>query len=57
MSVLFLTHARYLDHVAGARHPERPARLEAVLEGVRRADVADALITVVPGRRLESSWS
>jgi acetoin utilization deacetylase AcuC-like enzyme len=48
VSVLFLTHARYLDHVAGARHPERPARLEAVLEGVRRADVADALITTEP---------
>jgi acetoin utilization deacetylase AcuC-like enzyme len=45
---MFLTHARYLDHVAGARHPERPARLEAVLEGVQRADLADALITVEP---------
>jgi acetoin utilization deacetylase AcuC-like enzyme len=48
VSVLFLTHARYLDHVAGARHPERPARLEAVLEGVHRSDVADALITTEP---------
>jgi acetoin utilization deacetylase AcuC-like enzyme len=48
MSVLFLTHAHYLDHVAGSRHPERPARLDAVLEGVRRADVADALTMVEP---------
>ncbi|HEX2384717.1 MAG TPA: histone deacetylase [Acidimicrobiales bacterium] len=48
MSVLFLTHARYLDHVAGARHPERPARLEAVFEGVRRAGVGDALVAIDP---------
>ena len=48
VSVLFLTHARYLDHVAGARHPERPARLEAVFEGVRRADVGDALVAIDP---------
>src|SRR5262245_17853713 len=48
VSVLFLTHARYLDHVAGARHPERPARLEAVLEGVPRADLAGALIATEP---------
>ncbi len=48
MAVLFLTHSRYLDHVAGPRHPERPARLEAVLEGVRRADLADAIVSVDP---------
>ncbi|HEY2812931.1 MAG TPA: histone deacetylase [Acidimicrobiales bacterium] len=48
MSVLFLTHARYLDHVAGGHHPERPARLEAVLEGVRRADLGDAIVAVEP---------
>jgi acetoin utilization deacetylase AcuC-like enzyme len=48
MSVLFLTHAHYLDHVAGTRHPERPARLEAVLEGVRRADVGEALVPTEP---------
>jgi acetoin utilization deacetylase AcuC-like enzyme len=48
MSVLFVTHTHYLDHVAGPRHPERPARLEAVLEGVRRADLADALVAVEP---------
>jgi len=48
VSVLFLTHARYLDHLAGPRHPERPARLEAVLEGMRRAEVTEALVAVDP---------
>src|SRR4051812_45527105 len=46
MSILFVTHARYLDHVAGARHPERPARLEAVLKGLRRADLAEATVSI-----------
>ncbi len=31
------THTRCLDHDPGAGHPERPARLEAVLRGVRAA--------------------
>jgi acetoin utilization deacetylase AcuC-like enzyme len=48
VSVTFLTHARYLDHIPGARHPERPARLDAVLDGARRADLADALVATEP---------
>lgn len=48
MAVLFATSPRYLDHLAGIGHPERPARLEAVLAGARRAGVADALIPVEP---------
>ena len=50
VSVLFVTHPHYLDHVAGPRHPERPARLEAVLEGLRRADLTDAVIPIEPRR-------
>jgi acetoin utilization deacetylase AcuC-like enzyme len=42
------THERYLDHVAGRRHPERPARLDAVLDGVRRADLTDAVVPFEP---------
>ena len=40
VAVLFVTHPRFLDHDAGRGHPERPARLTAVLEGIdgRRAD-------------------
>jgi acetoin utilization deacetylase AcuC-like enzyme len=46
--VLFSTHARYLDHDTGAGHPERAARLEAVLAGARTAGVDDALLRVAP---------
>ncbi|MFZ4719770.1 MAG: histone deacetylase [Ilumatobacteraceae bacterium] len=48
MTVLFATHAAYLDHLAGPRHPERPERLQAVLNGVTKADLQDALIPVEP---------
>ncbi len=48
MTVLFSTHAAYLDHLAGPRHPERPERLEAVLAGVRRHGPADALVPLEP---------
>jgi len=48
VSVLFSTHPAYLDHVAGRNHPERPARLEAVIAGSRMADVADALVPLTP---------
>ena len=48
MTVLFCTHERYLDHDPGRGHPERPARLQAVLDGVRRSDLADALIPISP---------
>jgi acetoin utilization deacetylase AcuC-like enzyme len=46
--VLFATHEAYLDHLPGPGHPERPARLAAVLEGARDAAVADALIRIEP---------
>jgi acetoin utilization deacetylase AcuC-like enzyme len=46
--VLFATHARYLDHVAGRRHPERPARLDAVIAGVDAADLGEALVPFAP---------
>lgn len=48
VTVLFSTHAAYLDHLAGPRHPERPERLEAVLMGARRADLIDALVPLEP---------
>jgi acetoin utilization deacetylase AcuC-like enzyme len=46
--VLFATHSAYLEHLAGPRHPECPERLEAVLEGVRRADLGDAVSALEP---------
>jgi acetoin utilization deacetylase AcuC-like enzyme len=46
--VLFATHEAYLDHLTGAGHPERPARLGAVIDGARDAAVAEELIAVEP---------
>jgi acetoin utilization deacetylase AcuC-like enzyme len=48
VTVLFATHSAYLEHLAGPRHPERPERLDAVLAGVRRADLADAISPLEP---------
>jgi len=46
--VLFATHAAYLEHLAGPRHPERPERLQAVLDGVRLAGLTDAIVPIDP---------
>lgn len=48
VTVLFATHAAYLDHLAGPRHPERPERLGAVLDGVAAAGLSDAMVPVEP---------
>jgi len=48
VSVLFATHAAYLEHLAGPRHPERPERLQAVLDGVRLAGLTDAIVPIDP---------
>jgi acetoin utilization deacetylase AcuC-like enzyme len=48
VAVLFATHPRYLDHEAGRGHPERPARLEAVLMGAHENGFGDALIPLEP---------
>ncbi len=47
MSVLFATHPRFLDHDTGPGHPERPDRLRAVDDGIRRAGLTEALLPVV----------
>ena len=46
--MLLSTHERYLDHLTRSGHPERPARLGAVVEGIRRAGLGDALVPVAP---------
>lgn len=48
MAVLLVTDPRFLDHDTGLGHPECPARLEAVLEGIRSAGVEDALVRATP---------
>ncbi len=48
MTVLFLTHERYLDHDLGRGHPERPDRLRSVLAGIEEAGFGEALLRQVP---------
>lgn len=45
---MFVTSPEYLDHDTGPGHPERPARLEAVLAGARFSGVDEALVPVEP---------
>ncbi|HEX3426953.1 MAG TPA: histone deacetylase [Acidimicrobiales bacterium] len=49
-AVLLETHEAYLEHLPRGGHPECPARLEAVLQGIRDAGVGEALVPVAPRR-------
>ena len=46
--VLLETHEAFLEHLPTGSHPERPARLEAVLTGIRDAGVTEALVPAAP---------
>ena len=46
--MLLATHPAFAEHLATLRHPERPARLEAVLAGVRDSPVSDAVVPFSP---------
>jgi acetoin utilization deacetylase AcuC-like enzyme len=48
VSVLLSTSARFVDHDTGAHHPERPARLGAVLTGAERVGLGDVIELVNP---------
>jgi acetoin utilization deacetylase AcuC-like enzyme len=48
MAVLLSTSSRFLEHDTGRGHPERPARLGAVLDGARRGELVDAVVPVEP---------
>src|SRR5436853_460855 len=48
VAVLLETHPRFLDHDTGRGHPERPARLEAVLAGIEGSGAGDAVRAVAP---------
>ncbi len=41
-----MSHERCLDHLTGGGHPERPARLTAVLDGIRDAGLGEAVVPV-----------
>jgi acetoin utilization deacetylase AcuC-like enzyme len=47
-AVLLATHPRFGDHDTGPGHPERPARLGAVLDGLTDAGLDEALVRVDP---------
>ncbi len=49
--MLLLSSSPELDnHETGPSHPERPGRVEAVLEGINRADLSDAVVPLAPRR-------
>ena len=48
MSVLLEVHPAFASHDAGRGHPERPARLDAIVAGIGSADLDDAVTQVVP---------
>ncbi|HOW18290.1 MAG TPA: histone deacetylase, partial [Phycisphaerae bacterium] len=46
---------RFLLHDTGPGHPERAARLRAILDGLSRSDVNDH-ITRIPGEPVDTEW-
>ncbi|MEY2571372.1 MAG: hypothetical protein QOE63_1722 [Acidimicrobiaceae bacterium] len=46
--MLFVTDPQYLEHLASPHHPERPARLEAVVAGAAAAGLGEALVATSP---------
>lgn len=48
MALLFLTDERFLEHVAGKKHPESPGRLEAVWKGLDNLFLGDDLVRIEP---------
>jgi acetoin utilization deacetylase AcuC-like enzyme len=53
MATLILTHPACLHHDTGGHHPERPARLTAVLQRLRRPDFADLAWAEAPRATFE----
>jgi acetoin utilization deacetylase AcuC-like enzyme len=48
MSVLTVTHPLFLEHVTGEHHPERPARLEAIIASLSDPAVAELTAPLEP---------
>ena len=48
MTVLFATHPAFARHDTGPGHPERPQRLQAVLDGAEAAGLGEALVDLDP---------
>ena len=48
MTILLGVHPQFLLHDTGPGHPERPARLSAVMEGIEAAGLRDAIVRFEP---------
>lgn len=48
MTILFATHPRFYEHDTGTWHPERPARLDAVLAGLAHPLLDEAVVRFEP---------
>jgi acetoin utilization deacetylase AcuC-like enzyme len=48
VSVLFASHPAFAEHLTSPAHPERPARLDAVLAATRHRAVAEAIVLLDP---------
>jgi len=48
VAVLLVTDSRFAEHDTGSWHPERPARLDAVLAGIDQAGLGEAVVPVTP---------
>jgi len=46
--LLFLTDERFLEHIAGKKHPESPTRLKAVWKGLDKLHLDEDLVRVAP---------
>ena len=46
--MLWVTHPLYFEHLTGSHHPERPSRLNAVIDAARHHDLDGALLPVEP---------
>lgn len=48
MTILVASHPQFLLHDTGPGHPERPARLTAVMDGIAAAGLRDAVVSFEP---------
>lgn len=48
VTVLFATHARFLEHLTGPGHPERPSRLQAVTAAAATGAAGEAVTALEP---------
>jgi acetoin utilization deacetylase AcuC-like enzyme len=49
VTILVASHPQFLLHDTGHGHPERPARMTAVMEGIEASGVRDAVVQFEPG--------